>query len=375
MESPVTGGGGTHALLGPDSSGMLPAALSFPRQLLEGLELAGSSLRGADLRLSRPDPLRGLAVAGMGGSGVVGDALAGLAWWRGRVPVAVVKDYSPPWWVGAGWAAIACSYSGETEETLAVVEELSKRGMRPVVVASGGRLLEMAEVWGWPGVRVPGGYQPRSALGYLLASVLVAAEELGAFEGVEELGARARDLARLEGAWGPEARGRGPEGGSRVEVGAATHPLDLALWLQGALPVVWGASPELAAAAGRWRTQLNENAKVLAIAGALPEADHNEVVPLGEGVGEGVRVVVLEPAEVPPAMARRLEATAEEIAPAGAVLRLAFAGTPLARFLTACYLGDLTSVYLALLRGVDPTPVPPITRLKARLAGASGGRA
>ena len=133
---------------------------------------------------------------------------------------------------------------------------------------------------------------------------------------------------------------------------------------------IYGAGPTTAAAK-RWKTQLNENAKVPAFAAELPEADHNEIVGWQNASALGSFLAVfLEDADQHPRVRQRVALTASLIeGEAAGTLRLESVGSnPVERLLSLVLLGDLVSVYLAVLQGTDPTPVEPIDRLKAALA-------
>jgi glucose/mannose-6-phosphate isomerase len=343
------------ALAAADPGRMLDAVEAAPALWAAGVRAA----RAVDL--GRPPTARAVVVAGMGGSGVAGDVAAAAAAERGRVPVTAVKGYRLPAWAGPGTPVVCCSYSGDTEEALACFEEACRRGAPVVAVATGGRLGALADERGVPRVAPPPGLAPRAAFPFLAATVLVVLERLGALPDlVDELAAAEEALARQAGAAGRA-------------VPAARNPAKrLAADLAGCLPVVWGQEGPLAVAAARWKAQLNENAKVPAAWGVLPELDHNEVVGLeaGRDLLERLAVVVLRAREEDPRLARRVEATVRLAAGrVGRVLEAWAEGrTPLARLCAAVLLGDLVSVYLAVLRGVDPTPVRAIERLKAELA-------
>ena len=125
-----------------------------------------------------------------------------------------------------------------------------------------------------------------------------------------------------------------------------------------------------AAVATRWKTQLNENAKIPAFAAELPEADHNEIVGWQDASTLcSFTAVFLEDVDQHPRVRQRIELTAALIEPqAAGALRLESVGSnPVERLLSLVMLGDLVSIYLAVLRGIDPTPVEPIDRLKAAL--------
>jgi glucose/mannose-6-phosphate isomerase len=121
----------------------------------------------------------------------------------------------------------------------------------------------------------------------------------------------------------------------------------------------------------RWKTQLNENAKVPAISAELPELNHNEIVGW-EGVGElgPFAAVFLDDEDLHPRIRARIELTEWLLEPnAAATFRVETRGqNPVERVFSLVLLGDLVSVYVAVLRGIDPTPVTVIERLKAQLA-------
>jgi glucose/mannose-6-phosphate isomerase len=135
---------------------------------------------------------------------------------------------------------------------------------------------------------------------------------------------------------------------------------------------MYGAVPTTAVA-NRWKTQLNENSKLPAFAAELPEADHNEIVGWQEAASLcSFTAVFLEDVDQHPRVRQRIELTAALIEPqAAGALRLESIGSnPVERVLSLVLLGDLVSVYLAVLRGIDPQPVEQIERLKAALARA-----
>jgi glucose/mannose-6-phosphate isomerase len=207
-------------------------------------------------------------------------------------------------------------------------------------------------------IPLPGGFQPRAAVGYGLVSALEAARVGGASPSVRDEVETAAALAeRLAAEWGPG----GDEG---------SEPKALARRLHGTVPVIAGA--ELTAAvAYRWKCQINENAGLPAFSSELPEADHNEVVgwPGAQGLGRFSAVFLDDPGSHPRNLVRS-ELTARE-AEAGAtvVQRIAARGeSRLERLVSLVLLGDLVSLYLAVLAGTDPVDIAPIDRLKASLA-------
>lgn len=325
-----------------DRSGMAGVLRSFPRQCREGLEL------GRALDAARFEGFSRIVPLGMGGSGIAGSLLSSLV----PLEVVPVRDYRLPPWVGAESLVVALSYSGDTEETLAAFGEARGRTGRLLAVTSGGRLGELCDRAGIPWIRIPGGLQPRAALGYLLFPLLGL---LGKLELAPDLG---EALGLLEGMAEELSRAEGEAG-------------RLARELAGRVPLVYGAGPT-APVAYRWKTQVNENAKAPAFWGELPELCHNEVVGWelqGRLLPQGT-VVFLRTRHDHPRVGLRAEILQGLLSARGipwVEVRGRGEGLP-AQVLSLLYLGDWVSYGLALLHGVDPTPVAIIRELKDRLA-------
>ena len=304
-----------------------------------------------------PSPLH--LVVGMGGSGISGDIAAALA----SSLVAVHKGYGLPPWVRVNPpAVIAISYSGNTEETLSAAEEAGNSGFPVYALTSGGRLAEMASAQGWPLVVVPGGLQPRAALGYMLGSVLRILEAAGAMSLAPSDLSRAADLVDSLAA----------SGGMGWALAA-----DLAAGLKGRAVIVYGATGLTGPAALRWKTQINENAKWPAWVGLFPEVDHNEIVSwtsLSELSQAHVGIVALRDESEPSALAARFDLTArltsQNVPWVGEVWSQGVSG--LERMMSLCAMGDLVSIEIARAAGVDPVPVEIIEKLKGLLAEESG---
>ena len=298
-------------------------------------------------------------VTGMGGSGVTGDVLAALAAERSGPPVLVSKGYDVPAFVSTRTLLIAISHSGNTEETLAAVDRGLDRGAQLLAVTSGGALLEHARQIGAPAIVVPGGGQPRHSLGWLLVPLLRA---LGLDDGLDE----AIDLlAELAVRWGRSVP---------TEENAAKH-LGQRL-ASGGVPVILGGPGIAAVAAYRAKCQLNENAKLPAHTVVLPEADHNEVVGWQETSAltgsSGMLEVRDGVGNEHPRVATRFRVTREILEPSLAWTEAIHAegDSVLARMASLLLAVDLSSVYAALARDVDPSPIPHIDRLKAALASS-----
>lgn len=348
-----------------DAGGMRRLVAAFPDHLAEGAGRAAAFAAG--LPVPEPPP-RALVVAGMGGSAIGAD-LAAAGWSdRRSVPLVTVRDYVLPGWVDRRDVVIASSYSGETAETLAAFGEAKERGSRVVALTTGGRLAALAEEAGDPVLVLPGGFPPRAALGHSLAacSLVVARLDPGL-----EVGAERDRLERAAAAIGPRAA-------EWLEWSPENPALRLAASFEGRLPVVYGGHPVAVAAARRWKTQLNENAKTPAFAGEFPERDHNDVVGLegAEEVRGRLCLVFLETPWDLPAVRRRIELAhrdaEERVAARHRVM--AEGEEPVSGMVWLCHLGDCASFLASVIAERDPTPVTSIDRLKAALGAAGTGR-
>jgi glucose/mannose-6-phosphate isomerase len=210
-----------------------------------------------------------------------------------------------------------------------------------------------------PVVPLPGGFQPRVAVAYSLVVALEVAGLCGAGDRLHaEIDVAAAHAEQLVTEWGPDS----------VEGSLAK---ELARGLHGTVVQVAGAGLT-APVAYRWKTQINENAKTPCFAGEIPEIDHNEIVGW-QGAKELGRfsAVFLDDSGLHPRIRQRIELTRGLIAAdAAATYRVESVGEyPTERLVSLVLLGDLVSVYLAVLRGVDPSPVDVLDQLKAALAG------
>lgn len=303
-----------------------------------------------------------VAVLGMGGSAIGADLVRGVFEDRLRIPLIVVRDYVLPAFVGPATLVVASSHSGATEETLAATETALVRGCPVAVIAAGGPLVERAGGDALPLLRFAPEPQPRAAVGWsslLLAGLLERAGHL--------------ELAEEEVA---EAAGRAAErfAACSPDVPTERNPAKQLAWsLLDRLPIVFGAG-HLAPVARRWKTQLNENAKSWASWDELPEATHNTIsgLPQPDTLREHLFAVLLVSPDDHPRTALRGELLATLLGESGtAHERVAVQGHGrLAQAFDAIVLGDLASVYLACLYGLDPSPVPVIQAVKDKLAGA-----
>ena len=339
-----------------DPSGMLAAIQRLPADCREGYGLG----HGTE-NLPSVDGVSTLTFCAMGSSAHSGEVLRALFRDRIRVPVDVVRSPELPEYCGPHTLVVASSYSGDTAETLACFEEALARGCRVLSIASGGALRERSRERALPIVEIPPGLlMPRVSLGYFVMGVLGALETAGL---LPPLRSDVDETLEVLGEVVERIRAATPSDANPAKRLAAS--------IGDRIPVIWGAEGLGAVAAARWRTQFNENAKVPSFSSALPELDHNEVVGWAPGSGAAYALVALRHDGEHPDVAFRFPASIEIAEAAGVrAEEVRAAGrSALAQLMSLLAMGDFTSVYSGLLRGVDPTPIEAIVRLKAALAG------
>jgi glucose/mannose-6-phosphate isomerase len=320
-----------------DAEGMAAAIEGMADQLVVGDEIGAA----AGARLSPPCAV---VIAGMGGSAMSGELLRALVIAECPVPITRVRGFGVPGWAGPGTLVVCSSYSGDTAETLACADQAHRQGAGMLCVGMGGALSERALAWGVPFAQVPGGLYPRAALGYLFGAMA------GAFA--------ACGLSR------PGIAGDCALGVAAVDRDAAAA---LGRRLAGTVPLIYGAGP-LAAVAYRWKTQLNENAKMQAFSHAFPELDHNEIVGW-EGSPDGLfSAVMLRDRDERDDTRRLIDVTAELIEGDATLIEQVHGrgDSKAARAFSMVAHGDWVSYHAALERGVDPSPIERIVALKRR---------
>jgi glucose/mannose-6-phosphate isomerase len=339
---------------GVDGSGMLAMAADLGRQLRIGFE-AGRTVRGLPDR----GEISAVVVCGMGGSGIAGDVVRSVHAGSASVPIASWKGYGLPGFCGPAALVLTVSYSGNTEEALSSFDAAVERGSAVASISSGGALAERSSVERRPHVTLPGDVpMPRAAVGYLAGAAL------GVIEATKVAPKVGDDLGRAAALVDELAARLGPD-----RAIADNEAKELALWLAGRTPVIWGSEGVAEAAALRWKNQMNENAKIPAWCAVLPEIDHNEIEGWGPGMGAPFGLIVLRHAGEHPGTGERIEASLDAIRDSGLSVRQVGAEgkAPVENLFSLMMKADFASVYLAVLRGVDPTPVPVLTGLKERL--------
>lgn len=327
------------------------------RTLAAALPEALESGYRSGLELARPlpgDDLRVVAV-GMGGSGIAADLARGVVEAESRTTLSVVRSPDLPRSVDSRTEVILASYSGNTWETLVAYDAAGRAGARRVVITSGGALLDRATSDGVPALTVPPGIPPRSAVGYLLGGVLGLLDSSFP-ESLEGRVTRTAEATRVR--IREYARARGPAARLARKIGDR-------------LPFVY-AEQSFVSLARRWKTQVEENAKRLAVFDEVPELFHNALVgwdALSRPEAHRFTALFLEWSGESPPVRQSFQYLARLLTAKGLpVTRVPLPSEDrLEALVNGVALGDHVSLFLADQEKVDPYPVDAITRLKTAI--------
>ncbi len=306
-----------------------------------------------------PREIHNIIVAGMGGSGLAAKVFQS---WPGlTVPFGVLQDYDLPSYVNENSLLICSSYSGNTEETLSVLRHALDKNMPPktlpmvVVVSSGGQLAELAKNHQLSHIPLPAAYRPRMTLGYQLRALVEILEQTPLLDGaIQQLNSASELVKESVKNWLPTV----PVKNNQAK--------QIAQELMGRSIVVYSGS-QLFSAAYKWKINFNENAKQIAWCNQLPEFNHNEM--LGwtqQPVQKPYAVVELRSRLDHPRIQKRFEVTERLLSgkrPAPTIVEVQ-GEKLLEQLLYSIALGDFVSLYLAILNGLNPTPVDLIEKFK-----------
>jgi glucose/mannose-6-phosphate isomerase len=330
---------------------MLQLIQNFPKHIADSLIIAeGVGKVWSPLKR----PVLQVVVTGLGGSGIGGTIAADLCSASARVPVLVNKGYSLPNWIGPGTLVVACSYSGNTEETLSALDQAMAAGCMVTAITSGGELKQRADKLGWNVSVVPGGSPPRSMFGYALIQILAHLDLAGVGTPPDWKAQAAQAVLSLEARRGEHL--------AQAEL--------ISDALEGKTVAVYAASG-MAGVATRWRQQLNENSKMPAWDTEVPEMNHNEMVGWAGGGAQFCAVFLHSTADAP-RNRMRMELNAPAIRARGnsAIALHAEGASALEQVLDLVALGDWVSYVLGLRNGVDIMDIKVIDDLKEALSKA-----
>jgi len=301
-----------------------------------------------------------IVLTGMGGSALAGLLIKTLLQNELTIPFEIVREYDLPAYVNKNTLIIASSYSGNTEETISALGQAQEKGAQLAVVASGGKLTEIAQEQAIAHVTMPSGIQPRMAVIYNLRSVFALLVNFGVISRtwLDELANLSGWLHEESNQWGADVPTE------------HNYAKQLALEAVGKTPVFYG-SPLTAPLAYKWKISWNENAKNTAFWNEFPEFNHNEFLGwTSHPIEKPFAVFDLKSSLDRPRVLQRFELSDRLLSGKRPQAREVYlkGETLLAQLVWGGILADFASIYTAILNEVDPTPVVLIEKLKQELA-------
>ena len=322
----------------------------FTRQLGEALKI------GQAIDFGRPgSDIRNILLTGMGGSGIVANLVESLTFGRVPIPITVCKGYNIPQFVSPHTLFIACSYTGDTEETLAAVNKAMLKRAHIICITSGGKLLQLAKEYNLYYIQLPDGSpSPRAQAGHMIVSLLAALYH-----------------TNLIGAAFMKETENSIEYLDRGEKAIQAEAELIAKKLKGRLPIIY-CDGRLHAMAVRFQNQLNENAKQIAHVNTFPEMNHNEIVGwrFPEAILQQAQVIYLYSDHDHDRVEKRMDICREifEKRSRPIVDIIAEGASLLEQYYYLIHLTDWVSYFLAKENQIDPDPVEAIVFLKEELA-------
>jgi len=337
-----------------DKADMLKFCLNMSRHYQRAAELAAS----ITTMYSNPS---NIIIAGMGGSAIGGELLKDWAKNKIHIPIEINRDYHLPIYANKKTLVLITSYTGDTEETLSALLDAIKNKCMIYCITSGGMLIEIAKKLNIPYLQVPAGMPPRAALPYMLMPLLIFLEktELLTTGVAKELNEALPIIEKIE------------------KQNAIETPIKqsltktLAINIENHITAIYGFGI-YSGIARRFKQQINENAKMMAKWDNLPELDHNEIVGYEKTENKTIEhfaTIFIRDKDEPAEIRSRIEITKKLMTTAGTKIYEVWSQgeSDLAKMLSVIAVADFLSNYLAILRGVDPTPVQTIDKLKESL--------
>ncbi len=310
----------------------------------------------ADLRLPTMD-YENILICGMGGSAIGGDIVADCLYAHSDRQIKVIRFPELPNWASDRTLILVSSYSGNTAETLSVYDQAVRRGCQVIAISSGGKLEEKARADGVHYIRVKTGLQPRNAVGNSIGYLFNAIASIGGPDIRDEIRRTIPILKKYVSSLVP----------------LDSMPRAIAGEIAGSLPVIYSSS-SLSAIAGRWRAQFNENSKIIAFDGNIPDTNHGDITGLTGQDGIRVKPIVLVEETQSKLMKKSVNSTISTLKSRGFkpyVVRIS-GKTVFEREMRAMLLGDFISLHLAFFKDIDPSDVSSISLLKKILSWKMG---
>ncbi|MGF3554821.1 MAG: bifunctional phosphoglucose/phosphomannose isomerase [Thermoplasmatota archaeon] len=338
-----------------DKSDMLGVIQRFPEQIKTSYDIQNSLVINSYIKIDN------IIISGMGASSITGDIIQSLCIDKIDIPIFVNRQYYLPKWANKNTLLITQSYSGNTQETLNSFKHGYQKRCKIIGVSSGGKLEELCLKSEIPFIKIPQGFPPRTATGYMLFSSLFVLKKLGILKNdidleIQETIYTVNELINNIKKDVPEKENISKQ---------------LAKQILNKIPQVYGFE-FYTPIAKRWCTQFNENSKIICRYDEVPECNHNDIVgwSLNPEVSKKFICILFRDSDNETIyITKRLNFMKKLFKDVSAdVIEIQVIGKKqLAKMMYAMLLGDFTSCYLAILREIDPIPVDIITELKNEL--------
>jgi glucose/mannose-6-phosphate isomerase len=328
------------------------------KKLIEGftLQLADALKIVQTVDLVRPgSDIRNILITGMGGSGIGANLVESLTFGRVPIPITVSKGYNIPQFVGPHTLFIACSYRGNTEETLSTIHKAMLKRAHIICITSGGKMLEIAKEYNLLWIQIPGGSTTsRGHVGYMMISLLAALYH-----------------TNLIGAAFIKETENAIEYLNRGEKAIQSEAELIAKKLKGKLPIIY-CDERLRAMATRFQNQINENAKQLAHINTFPEMNHNEIAgwQFPESILQHAQVIYLYSDHDHERVEKRMEICRPVFEKrSNPIIDIVAEGASLLeQYYYLIHLTDWTSYFLAKENGIESAPIEAIDQIKEELS-------
>lgn len=343
-----------------DKSDMLSLLLDMDEQCRKAKDI-GKSFEPKGVSA---DGIKNIVFTGLGGSAIGADLIRSYTAGEIKVPIIVNRNYTLPNFVDKDTLLFASSYSGNTEETLSAYDAAKEKKAKMVAISSDGKLEKLAKEDGILFIKIPTGIPPRCALGYSFIPPLLSLCKFGFIKDKEkEIDEVVKVLSGLKKELGIE---------SAIDKNIAKR---IAIMLQRKFPIIYGANDHIDVVVTRLRGELAENSKHLASSHVFPEMNHNEIVGWDNPfeLMDKFVVIFLRDSGDHTRVAKRVDITKDILSKKGIkIVEIYSKGKGLlSRIMSLIFIGDMVSFYLAILNGIDPTPVDRVTYLKKELAKES----
>lgn len=319
----------------------------FSKHLGQALEI------GSESNFSNTSKdISNVVVCGLGGSGIGGTNVQKVVEGELKVPFLTNKGYHLPAFINEKSLVICCSYSGNTEETLAMYEQAKAKKAEVVVVCSGGAFEKIAQEDGLNHIIIPGGLPPRAAFGLAFPQLFFVLNQYSLIDSsfIKQF---ENSITLLES----------------EEETIREKAKDVASFLKDKIAILY-AEDRWEGVLVRFRQQINENSKMLAWHHVLPELNHNELVGWTKK-NDQLAVILMKDESDYYRNQKRFEYTKSVVEKCTPHYRevLAKGNSLVEKCNYLIHFGDWVSYYLAEEQTIDSVEVNVITGLKNMLSG------